>query len=75
MGNHLVSVLIPVRNEENNIGNLLDDLKKQDYTHIEILVFNDQSTDDTANIVAMAVQKDNRIRLMQSSGFAKWLVW
>ena len=30
----LVSVLIPARNEEKNMGNLLSDLQKQDYENI-----------------------------------------
>ena len=34
----LVSVLIPARNEEKNIGKLLGDLQKQDYATIEIVV-------------------------------------
>lgn len=68
MGNHIVSVLIPARNEANNIGNLLDDLQKQHYTNLEILVFDDQSTDNTASIVATAAQNDKRIKLLQSGG-------
>jgi chlorobactene glucosyltransferase len=44
----MVSVLIPARNEENNIGNILEDLIKQDHNNIEIIVFNDQSEDRTA---------------------------
>ena len=35
----LVSVLIPARNEESNIANLLTDLQQQDYRNIEIIVF------------------------------------
>ena len=36
--NHLVSVLIPARNEEKNIATLLNDLLDHDYKNIEILV-------------------------------------
>lgn len=70
----LVSVLIPARNEENNIGNLLSDLKKQNYSNIEILVFNDHSTDKTANIVKTFADKDSRIKLINSEQLPEgWL--
>jgi hypothetical protein len=70
----LVSVLIPARNEERNIGALLHDLSCQDYSNIEILVFNDLSTDRTAGIVTQCAGSDDRIRLIESEGLpAGWL--
>jgi poly-beta-1,6-N-acetyl-D-glucosamine synthase len=47
------SIIIPARNEENNIGNLLDALKNQEYPNekFEIIVVDDHSTDGTASIV------------------------
>ncbi len=62
----LVSVLIPARNEEHNIGNLLNDLIHQNYKDIEIVVYNDQSEDKTANIVDEYTGRDSRIRLIGS---------
>ena len=49
----LVSVVIPARNEEENIANLLDALQRQDYPKplIEIIVVDDHSTDLTAEVV------------------------
>jgi glycosyltransferase involved in cell wall biosynthesis len=64
--NNLVSVLIPARNEEKNIGHLLTDLISHDYKNIEILVFNDQSTDKTAEIITGFSQKDARVKLINS---------
>lgn len=70
----LVSVLIPARNEEGNIGNILDDLLAQDYRNIEVLVFNDQSDDRTAEIVTSYAINDKRIRLIDSKGLPEgWL--
>ncbi len=70
----LVSVLIPARNEEKNIGNLLSDLQKQDYVNIEIIVFDDQSTDNTANIVNEFTANDKRIKLIQAVSLPEgWL--
>ena len=70
----LVSVLIPARNEENNIGNILTDLINQDHRNIEVIVFNDQSEDRTAEIVREFARIDNRIRLIESDGLPEgWL--
>lgn len=66
--NPMVSVLIPARDEEKNIGNLLNDLAQQNYQNLEILVFDDQSTDQTAQIVQEFAKKNDRIRLIQSTG-------
>ncbi len=70
----LISVLIPARNEENNIRNILDDLMNQVYRNIEIIVFNDQSQDRTAEIVTEYTIRDKRIKLINSCGLPKgWL--
>lgn len=50
--NPLVSILIPARNEEDTIAGLLDDCLQQSYPHIQILVYDDESTDATAAIIA-----------------------
>ena len=41
----LVSIIIPARNEEENISNCLDSLLSQDYSDLEIIVVNDSSID------------------------------
>lgn len=64
-GNPLVSVLIPARNEEKNISEILHGLSKQDFSNIEVLVYNDQSTDSTAQIVLEHGKHDERIRLIE----------
>jgi poly-beta-1,6-N-acetyl-D-glucosamine synthase len=47
------SVIIPARNEEENIGKLLQSLQKQSYVKnlFEVIVVDDHSTDTTASIV------------------------
>ena len=47
----LVSVIIPAKNEENNIGLCLQSLRDQDYPDYEILVANDSSADRTEEIL------------------------
>jgi len=62
-----VSVLVPARNEELNIGNCLESLRAQTYPALEIIVLDDQSTDQTAAIVQQHIRQDNRIRLISGT--------
>jgi len=72
--NPLMSILIPARNEEKNIKRCIISLTKQDYKNIEILVLDDNSTDDTARIVLELSQKDPRIKLYSGEPLKKgWL--
>lgn len=60
----LVTIVIPARNEEANIADLLESLLLQNYPQnsYEILVVNDRSTDKTEAILSEYTQKDSRIR-------------
>ena len=46
-----VTILIPARNEEGNIGACVNTLLAQDYPEFEVIVLNDRSTDDTGKIL------------------------
>lgn len=46
-----ITVIIPVRNEAATIGKLLDDLSKQTFRQFEVIVADDSSTDNTAQVV------------------------
>ncbi|MDR2941169.1 MAG: glycosyltransferase [Treponema sp.] len=59
----LVSVLIPARNEEHNIEKCINSLKNQLYKNYEILVLNDNSTDNTGKILERIAAEDSRIRV------------
>jgi chlorobactene glucosyltransferase len=48
----MVSVLVPARNEERNIGPCLDSLLAQTFENYEVLVLDDQSSDGTWPIIA-----------------------
>jgi biofilm PGA synthesis N-glycosyltransferase PgaC len=48
----LISVIVPVRNEEMTIGHLLADLSVQDYKNFEIIIVNDDSEDETLWMVS-----------------------
>jgi glycosyltransferase involved in cell wall biosynthesis len=74
MSDGMVSLLIPARNEEQNISFLLNDLRKINNNSIEIIVFDDQSTDNTYNLVKQHAENDKRIKLITSEGLPnKWL--
>jgi chlorobactene glucosyltransferase len=60
----LVSVLIPARNEEANIGRCVASLQKQDYPDYEVLVLDDNSDDKTAEIVSGIAAVDKHVRLV-----------
>ena len=60
----MVSILVPARNEAANIGACLRSLAMQDYGNYEILVLNDCSEDETAEIVEEVMQHDARVRLI-----------
>lgn len=50
MRNPSVSIVIPTRNEERNIGRLIESIQKQTYQNIDIVVVDDGSTDKTVEI-------------------------
>lgn len=60
-----LSVLIPARNEEANIRNLLASLKKIPYDNSEILVYDDGSADNTARVIKECAHADARIRYIK----------
>ena len=57
-GSPLVSVLVPARNEENNIKRCITSLLHQDYDNYELIVLNDGSTDRTGEILDMLLRSD-----------------
>lgn len=61
----LVSVLVPARNEEENIETCVKSLQKQDYPNFEIVVLDDNSTDRTSEIVEGLAANDDCVRLIK----------
>ena len=57
----LVSVIIPARNETENIAQCLDSMLEQDYPNYEVLVINDSSEDDTGDIIEQYSKKNTKI--------------
>jgi len=70
----LVSILIPARDEEGNIGHLLQSLQTNKNGIIEIVVLDDASSDGTALVVKRFAAVDPRIKLLQSTSLPEgWL--
>lgn len=68
----LVSVIIPAYNAAAFIDRTLRSVLNQTYRHIEVLVVDDGSTDQTAEIVATFIKQDDRMRSLSqpNSGVA-----
>lgn len=60
----LVSVLVPARNEAENIARLLDSLSHQSYENYEILVLDDNSSDQTFEIATRMALLEARIKVV-----------
>lgn len=64
--NHpLVSVLIPMRNEERNVETLISALKATAYPNLEFIILNDQSTDRTGRLLEQFTSDDPRFTLLE----------
>ena len=69
-----VSVLVPARNEEHNIGVCVSLLLAQDYPHFEVIILDDNSTDGTSRILEQLARSDNRLRVIRGAPLPEgWL--
>jgi chlorobactene glucosyltransferase len=57
-----VSVIVPARNEQDNIERCLRSLLAQNYPNFEVIVVNDSSTDNTVEIVRNVKSRETRQR-------------
>lgn len=57
-----LSVIIPVYNCRAWVGRCLDSVLEQTYQNLEVLVINDGSDDDSAEIIESFAKKDSRVR-------------
>ena len=60
----LVSMIVPFRNEAGNLPNLLDSLKGQEYKNLEIVLADDQSTDNSARIAEDFARKARNCKVV-----------
>lgn len=62
-----VTVIVPARDEEANIGACVESLLGQDYEHYDIVVVDDNSDDGTREIVADLALTDSRLTLIDGA--------
>jgi chlorobactene glucosyltransferase len=62
-----VSILVPVRNEEENIRSCLQSLLEQDYPFFEVLVLDDQSRDGTLQILTDLASSQPKLKILNGS--------
>jgi biofilm PGA synthesis N-glycosyltransferase PgaC len=72
-GQKLLSVVIPLKNEEDNIQNLVEDLKAQslDPGHFEIIFVDDASSDSTLDKLRYSSNKLSGLKILESDGTGK----
>jgi len=66
-----LSVIIPIRNEGKVIAELLKDICNQSYKNFEVILVDDHSKDDTAEVVVSFTLQDDRFKLLNSLGEGK----
>jgi chlorobactene glucosyltransferase len=60
-----ISVLIPARNEENNIGQCVLSILGQDYPNFRVFALDDNSTDGTWRILSQLSASDPRLHVLK----------
>lgn len=60
----LVSLLIPARNEAHRIRGTLESVLAQDYEPLELIALNDQSTDETMDVLREYGERTRPVRLL-----------
>ncbi|WP_161625299.1 glycosyltransferase [Pontibacillus halophilus] len=63
----LVSILIPLRNEEDNVLALIKNLKELSYPNVEVILLDDGSTDRTAERLQSSIQDNKAFTIIQGS--------
>lgn len=64
MKNKKISIIVPVYNSDKFLNKCLDSILAQSYDNLEIIIVNDGSTDNSANICDEYSKKDNRIKVI-----------
>lgn len=68
MQENLVSILTPFKNTEKFIGECLQSIISQSYKNWELLIIDDNSTDNSYNIVNAYAEDEPRIKLLKNTG-------
>lgn len=66
-GQPLLSVVVPLYNDARYIGAALESVLAQSYRTFEVLVVDDASSDNSAELVEQIARRDSRVRLLRHS--------
>jgi poly-beta-1,6-N-acetyl-D-glucosamine synthase len=66
---HLISVIVPVRNERQNILKLFTSLRSQTYTRFEVIIIDDHSEDGSAGMILALDLPD--VKVVRNEGIGK----
>jgi len=73
-GNARLAVIIPARDEEQDLAQTLRSVLRQEDVELEVIVVNDHSTDRTGSIADMAAYADPRVRVIHDPDLSPgWL--
>ena len=82
----LISVIVPVYNGASTMDQTLKNIRNETHQHLEIVIVDDGSTDDTQEVVLDHARADGRVRLIRqtNAGVAaagiggspkRWVIW
>ena len=60
----LVSIVVPIYNQEKYLHRAMDSILSQSYRNIEVVAVDDGSTDSSADILSLYKSGDDRIRIV-----------
>ncbi|MCE9646099.1 MAG: glycosyltransferase family 2 protein [Chloroflexi bacterium] len=63
----LISICIPARDEEQNIGRCVEAALAQDYPNIEVIVLDDRSADGTSEILRLLAARNDLLKIINGS--------
>lgn len=70
----MVSVLIPMRNESQRVGETVRSLLVQDYPNFEVVLLDDQSEDGSAEVAQSVAQGEGRLKVISGESLPEgWL--
>lgn len=67
----LVSVIIPVYNQENLIGKVIDAIYRSTYSNLEVVAVNDGSKDNTSQVLERLAKKYHTLKIINKANGGK----
>lgn len=65
LGMPKISLVVPVYNVEEYVGDCLESILGQGFDDIEVIVVNDASTDDSARVIEAAIAGNDKVKFIQ----------